>query len=133
MTLSAPADYTALPAALAAQGVTALDVVIANAGAASGWHAVLGTTPEDAAADMDVNAAGPLRLFQAAWPLLQARGPGAKIVFMGSSLGSIGGLEQESLTGVGYGMAKAAVHYLAKKIAVDFKAEGLVVGILHPG
>ena len=93
---------------------------------------MLDTSPEDAIQDMAVNGAGALRLFQAVWPLLQ-RGTGKKIVFMSSTVGSIGTLEQESLTGVGYGMSKAAMNYLAKKIAVDFKKQGLVVGMLHPG
>jgi len=132
--LAEPADYAALAPTLAARGITTIDVAVANAGAATGFHTVLTTTPDDAAADMAVNAAAPLRLFQTVWPLLRpASGGGGKMVFMSSSLGSIAGLDEESLTGVGYGMGKAALNFLAKKIAVDLKGEGVVVGILHPG
>ncbi len=56
-----------------------------------------------------------------------------KFILITSSMGSITVLEQEILPGVTYGMSKAPANWFAKKVSVDFKEKGLVVGILHPG
>lgn len=48
-------------------------------------------------------------------------------------MGSIAGLDEENFPSLAYGMSKAAANYLAKKISVDFKEQGLKVGIIHPG
>jgi NAD(P)-dependent dehydrogenase (short-subunit alcohol dehydrogenase family) len=132
-----------LPARLAAEhDITHLDVVIANAGTSSAFEGVLssaggtGTDPGEAMLrDFEVNAVGPARLFNAVWPLLDSHreeGKEKKFVFISSSLGSIGALEQENLPGVSYGMSKAAANWWAKKVSVELKGR-LLVGIIHPG
>lgn len=145
------ADHASLAARLAAQHPELggrLDVVVANAGGASGFKDVLGTEPEEMARDFDVNALGPARLFRAVAGLLlpppppeQSSGDGSggssrkekKFVLVSSSVGSIGAQGAESLPGVGYGMSKAAANWWAKKVSVEFKDRGLIVGVLHPG
>ncbi|KAH6856132.1 hypothetical protein B0I37DRAFT_303993, partial [Chaetomium sp. MPI-CAGE-AT-0009] len=113
-------------------GVAALDVVVANAGGSTSLSGVLDTDPDVMARDFVVNAAGPARLFQAVWPLLQQGGRDKKFVYVSSSLGSIGILDQESMPGVAYGMSKAAANWFAKKVSVELKGQ-VVVGVLHPG
>lgn len=68
-----------------------------------------------------VNTVGPVVLFQAVLPLLKAAvGPQApKFVTVGSSAGSIGGMEQRPFPNAAYAPSKAAVHYLTKKIHVE--------------
>lgn len=118
--------------------IAQIDVVISNAGSSSGHHDDV-TTVDPAAlrADFEVNAVGPIRLFQAVWPLLSKKEAGAggdsqkKFVLVTSSVGSIAGLEVEAMPGVSYGASKAAANWLAKKISVEQKE--LLVGIIHPG
>ncbi|TLD04003.1 hypothetical protein PgNI_11386 [Pyricularia grisea] len=113
-------------------GVTQIDVVVANAGASSGYKPVLETSPEDLVFDFTVNAVGPLRLFKAAWPLLQ-KAASPRFVLMTSSVGSIAGQQQESFPSTAYGMSKAAANWLVVKIGVEHGPEGLSVMALHPG
>ncbi|KAK3389637.1 hypothetical protein B0H63DRAFT_102560 [Podospora didyma] len=117
-------------------GITRLDVVIANAGGSAGFKSALDTSPEDLLYDFTVNAVGPAKLFQATWPLLSAskKNNNKKFVLITSSVGSIAGLDQPPvLPGAAYGMSKAAANYFAKKLSVELKEEGLLVGIIHPG
>lgn len=124
-----------LAARLAADhGIHHVDVVVANAGASSGFRDILDLDPDtDLVYDFTVNAVGPAKLFKGTWPLLQAGGTGRKFVVVSSSMGSIAGLDGEGLPGTAYGMSKAAVNFLAKKLSRQFKDEGLLVGVLHPG
>ncbi|KAL2176878.1 uncharacterized protein P884DRAFT_285490 [Thermothelomyces heterothallicus CBS 202.75] len=138
-------------------GVTALDVVIANAGGSTCAGNVLTADPDVMGRDFRVNAAGTARLFQAVWPLLESReerkenkkkdeegeggkgeegGPAGwekkKFIYISSSLGSIGILERESMPGIAYGMSKAAANWFVRKVSVELKGK-LVAGVLHPG
>ncbi|KAL2193631.1 hypothetical protein P885DRAFT_72019 [Corynascus similis CBS 632.67] len=124
-------------------GVAALDVVVANAGGSTAIGDVLTTDPDEMVRDFAVNAAGTARLFQAVWPLLEAKEDTAadgakagwerkKFVYISSTLGSIGILERESMPGIGYGMSKVAANWYVHKISVELKGR-LVAGVLHPG
>ncbi|CAK7231134.1 hypothetical protein SBRCBS47491_007829 [Sporothrix bragantina] len=136
-----PVDFDALPARLAEQSVTHLDVVISNAGNSSGLDkSLLETDFEDVIGDCTINAAGPLRLFKATWSLMEASLKQAsptlstRFILISSTMGSIGVQDTESMpVGISYGMSKAAANWFAKKASLDFKAKGLVVGVLHPG
>ena len=124
----------------AEHGITALDVVVANAGGTVGrLRGVLDTDPEtQMMKDFEVNAVGPAKLFRAVWPLLEGGGGKAaaadqkKFVLITSSIGSIATLDVENMPGVAYGMSKAAANWWAKKVSVELKGR-LVVGIIHPG
>ncbi|CAK7203303.1 hypothetical protein SEUCBS139899_006034 [Sporothrix eucalyptigena] len=136
-----PADFEALPTRLGRNSITRIDTVVANAGNSSGLDkSLLQTDPEDVVGDCTINAAGPLRLFRATWPLLEASLkqasslPAARFILVSSTMGSIGVQDTESMpVGTSYGMSKAAANWFAKKASIDFKAQGLVVGVLHPG
>ncbi|KAK0636498.1 hypothetical protein B0T17DRAFT_83086 [Bombardia bombarda] len=129
---------------LAEHGIARLDVVIANAGGSSGFKSILETDmDQDLLYDFSVNAVGPAKLFRAVWPLLllpsSAAGGsetvkgGKKFVLVTSSVGSIGALEEESMPTTAYGMSKAAANWFARKLSVEFRDRGLLVGIVHPG
>ncbi|KAL2255624.1 hypothetical protein VTK26DRAFT_2984 [Humicola hyalothermophila] len=84
--------------------------------------------------DFEVNAVGPARLLQALWRGgLLGDGQGRRFVLITSSMGSIANLERESLPAISYGMSKAAANWWAKKVSIEFKDKGLLVGIIHPG
>ncbi|PFH55895.1 hypothetical protein XA68_17434 [Ophiocordyceps unilateralis] len=112
-----------------------LDVIVANA-AAPALGSVLQTEATVARHCLEVNSIGLLRLFQACWPLLERSDPargGKKFVLVTSSIASIQGLETEDFPLTAYGMSKAAANWLAKKISVEFRDNGLMVGVIHPG
>ncbi|KAJ6439316.1 NAD(P)-binding Rossmann-fold containing protein [Purpureocillium lavendulum] len=117
--------------------ISHIDVVIANAGASAGYDSVLDTNPDAARSCFEVNAIGPLKLFQACWPLLSKSArhdvQRRKFILVTSSVGSIAALEMESFPAAAYGMSKVAANWLAKKISIEFQDEGLKVGIIHPG
>ena len=76
----------------------------------------------------EVNALAPLRLTQA---LLTNLKQGSKIIMMTSRMGSI----EDNTSGGSYGyrMSKVALSMAGKSLSVDFKSQGIAVGILHPG
>ncbi|KAK4126513.1 NAD(P)-binding protein [Parathielavia appendiculata] len=145
-----------LPARLEAEhGITRLDVVVANAGGSKIVKGLMDTDPAtELMGDFEVNAVGQAKLFRGIWGMMMIDHPAAgdggdgasafmggeggkekkkKFVLMSSTLGSIGVLEQECMPGIGYGMAKAAANWFAKRVSVEFRGRGLVVGVLHPG
>ncbi|KAK3318940.1 hypothetical protein B0H66DRAFT_253167 [Apodospora peruviana] len=113
-------------------GIDHLDVVIANAGASSGFKDILSTPAEDLLFDFTANSIGPVKLFHGVWPLLET-GREKKFVIISSVMGAMSSLDEESLPGTAYGMSKAAVNWFGAKLAVEMKSKGLLVGILHPG
>ncbi|CAK7263895.1 hypothetical protein SEPCBS57363_000799 [Sporothrix epigloea] len=137
------ADFVTLAARLAKDYITHLNVVVANAGSSTGLgKSLMETDAEDVIEDCTVNAAGPLRLFKATWPLMEASiqratataTPPTRFILVSSTMGSISIQDTESMpVGASYGMSKAAANWLAKKASLDFRAQGLVVGVLHPG
>ncbi|KAH7146893.1 aflatoxin biosynthesis ketoreductase nor-1 [Dactylonectria estremocensis] len=94
--LKLDSQVDANPAAAVAQlqkdhGINSLDVVIANAGIAHSGTTVSKTTPESLRDHFNTNSIGPVTLFQAVSPLLQACSTGNPILFPISTLiGSIG-------------------------------------------
>jgi norsolorinic acid ketoreductase len=107
-----------------------LDVVIANAGIANDYN-TLATVPFTALKDhVEINAYGPLLLFQAVKPFLdKTRQP--KFVALGSPVGSIGGMEMCPLPMGAYGASKAMLHYIMRKL--HFENENLISFPIDPG
>jgi NAD(P)-dependent dehydrogenase (short-subunit alcohol dehydrogenase family) len=84
--------------------------------------------------DFEVNAVGTAELFRVCWPLLErSEKEIKKFVMVSSSVGSIGTLAEENFPATAYGMSKAAANWWARKVSLDFRENGLAVGILHPG
>lgn len=107
-----------------------IDIVIANAGICNSWGPVLEVDESDMYTHFEVNAMGPLRLFQAMAPLLQkARTP--KFIYISTQLASIEGIGQTSSMTVAYGISKAAGNYLVRKIHAE--NEHLIALLFDPG
>jgi NAD(P)-dependent dehydrogenase (short-subunit alcohol dehydrogenase family) len=118
-----PAAAAALVAAVRADHGR-LDAIVANAGVS--WPApVAAVTPEDVQRAFAVNAAAPLWLAQAAWPLLCEQGHG-RIVTVASAgvLGYPGRVH--------YVMAKAAVLGLTQSLALEGRRHGIGVNCVLP-
>jgi norsolorinic acid ketoreductase len=107
-----------------------LDVVIANAGLGDSWEKVLDTTPDTIRKYTEVNTIGPLLLFQATWPLLNAA-KDPKFVLMATAVSSFTLAEQLPLKSTAYGASKAAATYIFRK--VHFEHEKLTTVLLYPG
>lgn len=77
------------------------------------------------------NATGPMKVAEAFIPHVAA-GTGRKIVFLGSGAGSIG-LLKPPVNLYAYRASKAAMHLLARNLALDLAPRGIHVGIVNPG
>jgi NAD(P)-dependent dehydrogenase (short-subunit alcohol dehydrogenase family) len=76
----------------------------------------------------DINSLGPLRVTMALLPKLKQN---AKVAMITSRMGSI--TDNTSGGRYGYRMSKAALNAGSKSLAHDLKAQGIAVGIYHPG
>jgi norsolorinic acid ketoreductase len=112
------------------QGVTSLDLVIANAGICNDFASVATCDPAIVKEHVTVNGLGPLFLFQATLPLLQ-KSEGAKFVGIGSPMGSIGGMDMCPYPMTAYGTSKAIFHWIVRKI--HFEHPELVSLVIDPG
>lgn len=111
-------------------GITHLDVVIANAGLGSYWGPALTTPIGTFNTHFQVNATGPLILFQAVHELLtKAKEP--KFIPIGTPVGSVTEMEEYPLPSTAYGTSKAALNFLTKKLSLEH--EGMVIFPLAPG
>jgi len=77
------------------------------------------------------NATGPLRVAEAFRPHLEAGG-GKKLVFLGSAAGAITLLRPPANL-YAYRASKAAMHLVARNLALDLAPRGIVVGLVNPG
>ncbi|KAK7425767.1 hypothetical protein QQZ08_007743 [Neonectria magnoliae] len=116
-------------------GISSLDIVIANAGIAIGGGPVRSTSVENIDKHFQVNAMGPVTLFQATADLLQASKTGDPIFLAISTLiGSIGSME--ALAGFPptqspYGGSKAALNWFIRRL--HFEEPWLTSFVFHPG
>lgn len=111
----------------------ALDVLLHNAALLGpGGPQMLGSWQEATFLDaFRANAIGPALLTQALLPLVEA-GRQKKIIFLGSAAGSAS-LLQPPANLYAYRASKAALHLMARNLALDLRARGLVVGLVNPG
>jgi len=129
--LASPASIDELAGRLGTR--LALDVLLNNAALLGpGGPQILGAWQADAFLDAyRANAVGPALLTQALLPLVEA-GSQKKIIFLGSAAGSIG-LLQPPANLYAYRSSKAALHLIARNLALDLKARSLIVGLINPG
>ena len=128
--LSQDDPFTAVKEIQLKHSVTKLDLVIANAAIGTVYPTVLQAKPQDLLDHVNVNAIGPLLLFQATQPLL-AKSSDAKFITMGSSAGSIAGMELRPVPNAVYGPSKALLNYLTRKI--HFEHENITAFPIDPG
>jgi norsolorinic acid ketoreductase len=88
----------------------------------------LSTTLSSIRDDFEVNTLGPIKLFQASYPLLK-ESPKPKFVLISSSLGSIGAIVP--VPNLSYGVSKVAANFFVKKIQIDH--EEIAAMAVHPG
>ncbi|KAF1351424.1 aflatoxin biosynthesis ketoreductase-like protein nor-1 [Delphinella strobiligena] len=114
------------------QNVSHLDVVIANAGIfkTEAFLEVSKMKPSDLIEHVDVNVNGPVRLFQATLPLLQASKQ-PKFVVISSAVATIAGAEYVPYAVTSYGASKAALNFLLRRIHIENK--DLIAIAFHPG
>jgi norsolorinic acid ketoreductase len=128
--LSSTSDTSAasLIDSLPTESITHIDTVIANAGSGTSFEPAVTTFLTSLRDDFEVNTLGPIKLFQAVYPLLK-ESLAPKFILISSILGSIGSIgESPSLS---YGVSKAAANYLARKVHIEH-AEISALAI-HPG
>jgi NAD(P)-dependent dehydrogenase (short-subunit alcohol dehydrogenase family) len=126
---SSPTDPTEAIKELQAAGINHLDIVIANAGAASAALSPLeSVSVEDVTACFNTNTLGPLLLFQAVLPLLQ-KSKEPKFVAITSGVGSIGKLEAFGAhVAPAYGISKAGLNWLTVYVFYSDHWDGLIWG-----
>jgi len=118
-------------------GVDHLDIVIANAGIAATYSTAHTIKVGDLRQLFEVNTVGPLKLFEAAYPLLKAAGDkkGAgtpKFVGVGSNVGSIQDVELVvPYLSPSYGASKAALNYLVRYAHAE--NDWLTAFVINPG
>ena len=125
-----PRTAAAAVAQLQVEGISHIDLVIANAGICKGFPTAAEVKLEDVREHHEINVLGPLALFQATRPLLKAAGQG---MFVGiSSIGaSIGGMDSVMVPSAAYGPSKIALNYIMRK--AHFENEDLCVFVIEPG
>ncbi|KAF2792010.1 putative aflatoxin biosynthesis ketoreductase nor-1 [Melanomma pulvis-pyrius CBS 109.77] len=127
-----PADPAAAVKALEAIGISHIDTIVANAGIADTTATVLGTSPDDVRRHLDTNLIGVLALFQAFEPLLRkAQNKNPKFIALSSMLGSIGLVPSVPGPWFCYGVSKAALNYLVRRVHVE--NDWLTAVALQPG
>lgn len=121
----------AVPAELAQRlGAERLDRLVLNAGIlrSETLEAFDTASAQRVAEQFLINALAPLRLVAA---LRAHLAPGAKIGLITSRMGSI---EDNGSGGYyGYRMSKAALNAAGRSLAIDLRADGVAVFLLHPG
>ena len=118
-------------------GIESLDVVIANAGIASGGTSIRKTTAANTALHFSVNTIAPVLLFQATADLLQASKMGnPKFMAISTFIGSIAGID--TLVSLGfpftsspYGGSKTALNWFVRRL--HFEEPWLTSFVIHPG
>lgn len=115
---------------LRSQGIDTVDTVIANAGISADSAPVASVSLDALKEHVEVNAYGPLLLFQAVLPLLQ-KSSNAKFAAIGTPIASISGMESRPFPIGAYGMSKVMLHWMVRK--VHFDHPDIITFVLDPG
>jgi len=111
---------------------TAIDVLINNAGVHGGSRATQTAISMDFSAWADafaVNTMGPVRVMQAFLPHLK-RTMNPKVISITSQLGAI---SLDAPISLAYSATKAALNKFMRLAAIELKAQGIAVCVIHPG
>lgn len=118
-----PASIASLAGLL---GERPIDILIANAGMSAPSPVDL----ESWTRTFAVNAIGPTLLAQALRANV-ARSGERKMIAITSQMGSIA--DNQSGGSIGYRSSKAALNAAWKSLAIDYRGDGITIGLLHPG
>ncbi|TAQ87078.1 hypothetical protein B7494_g4599 [Chlorociboria aeruginascens] len=110
--------------------ITKVDVLISNAGILDLVAPALDTPADSIRKHVEVNTIGPFTLIQAFHPLLQAS-DSPRFFVISSAIGSIASLESYRVPFFAYGLSKAAVNYLVRKL--HFENPELISMAFSPG
>ena len=111
-------------------GITALDIVVANAGISKIFPPVSEAKIPDILEHFNINVIGVIHLFQAVFPLLnKAKAP--KFITLGTSAASLSNMENRNFPNTPYGTSKVALNYVTRKI--HFENPNLIAFPLDPG
>jgi NAD(P)-dependent dehydrogenase (short-subunit alcohol dehydrogenase family) len=128
--VASPTSIAALAPQLAKAGITALDVLINNAGMIGPKRqSTLDMDFDGFAETLAVNTLAPLRVAQVALPLLRAA-KGSKILTITSRMGSLSHMTSDRIA---YRTSKAAVNKVMQGLSTDLAPEGITVAVAHPG
>ena len=112
-------------------GLTKLDIVVANAGILKTMENVAGTSAEDFTEHFNINALSPILLYQATAALLNKSKQTPKFLVVSTRLASIGLQSSLPLPLAAYNVSKAAVNLAVARIHAD---EPKIVALpVHPG
>lgn len=112
-------------------GLTTIDVVIANAGL-SRCRLPASQIPASELRDhFSVNTIGPLLLFQSTLPLLQSSQKTPKFIVVSSIVSSMTLMQDFPSTPTVYGASKAALNFIVGRI--HFENPSIVAFAVHPG
>ncbi len=132
--IESTSDTDALEAIESAQsqGVESIDVVIANAGVYTplAYQPVAEVSLKHLAEHFNINTLGPVRIFQAAFPLLK-KTKEPKFILISSIVGTIAGLENVPYPNGAYGGSKAGANFFSRKI--HFENPEITSIAIHPG
>lgn len=120
----------ALDKALGTPNEGTIDVLVNNAGLGEEFtHSLTETAFPKLLSAFETNAVGPLRVTMALRERL--RRPGAKIVNITSRMGSIA--DNSSGGAYAYRMSKAALNMATKTLALEWRSQGILAVVVHPG
>jgi norsolorinic acid ketoreductase len=110
-------------------GVPKIDIIIANAGVGEPFDTLLDAPINALEQFYQVNALGPVRLYQQLWKDLLEKSSNPKFILVSSVLGSLTYVDPTPCGG--YGASKAAGNYFVRKMHEE---NGRVVAVsIHPG
>ncbi|KAI0180957.1 NAD(P)-binding protein [Hypoxylon sp. FL1284] len=110
------------------QGIEHIDVVICNAGVSYVHPRVTELTTADLTGHLTPNLLGAIWLYHATFSLLK-RSANPRWITLGTVAGKI--VEQPPVSSAAYGISKAAVHWVTKRI--DQEEDWLTAVVIHPG
>ena len=110
--------------------ISTIDVLLAVSGIAKAYAPATEVPINEVQEHFDVNVLGPLKLFQATWPMLE-KSTNPKFVAITTGLASITDMGSMPMPVTAYGTSKAALNYVMRKI--HFENEKLIAFPLSPG
>ncbi|KAI1458313.1 NAD(P)-binding protein [Annulohypoxylon moriforme] len=125
---SIEADAAKAVKQLIAQGISHLDIVIANAGVSYSWPKVSDVKTEDLQGHLTPDLFGMIWLYQATFPLLK-KSSEPKWITIGTVAGKLE--EQPPIPNAAYATSKAAAHWVTKRI--NQEEDWITAFVVHPG